>query len=56
MRPTPYALLQASVTSPVEDLTDFVRSKLLECLIAPPMYVGSLVGVIFQDDVHLVGG
>jgi hypothetical protein len=56
MRPTPHALLQASVTSPVEDLTYFLRSKLLERLIAAPVYVCSLVGVVFQDNISLIGG
>jgi len=55
-RPTPHTLLQAGVTSPVEDLTDFLRSKLLECLIAPAVYVCSLVGVVFEDDIILIGG
>jgi hypothetical protein len=55
MRPTPHALLQASVTSPVKDLTDFLRSKLLERLIASPVYVCRLIGVIFQDNINLIG-
>jgi hypothetical protein len=48
--------LQTGVASPIEELTDFLLSKLLECLIAPAVYVCNLVGVVFQDNISLIGG
>jgi hypothetical protein len=48
--------LYAGVASPVEDLTDFLRRKLLERLIAPAVYVSSLVWIVFQGDIRLIGG
>jgi hypothetical protein len=56
MRPTPHPLLQAGVASSIEELTDFLRGKPLECLIAPAVDVLSLVGVVFQDNVSLISG
>jgi len=56
VQPTPHSLLQAGVASPVEDLTNFLRAKPLECLIAPAVYVCGLVRVVFQDDISLIGG
>src|SRR3712207_1836719 len=53
-RPTPHPLLQTGIASPVQDCTNFLRAKPLEHLVAPAVYMCSLVGVVFQDDISLI--
>src|SRR5262249_40999983 len=54
--PSPHALLETRITSPGEDVADFLRCEPLQRLIAPAMGMASLIGIIFEDDVYLIGG